>query len=259
MNTKEKTMNRFESKKVYVTGAASGIGQATAIRLASEGASLYLTDLNEEGLAITAEKCEQYGAKVVTAKLDVSNQAQVKATIADCAKQLGGIDAVLNIAGVLLIEHFEKTTIEQFDFLVNVNFKGTFMICQEAMPHLLESGGNIVNCSSVSAYGGVGYGVLYGATKGAVSAMTRGIAVEFAKKGIRCNTIIPGEVSTSMTATPSIPDPESLDFSLMGRGNPLTGQTATPDKIASAIAMLASEDGAYINGAEIRADGGGLS
>ncbi|MCA0932854.1 SDR family oxidoreductase [Lutimonas saemankumensis] len=259
MSTKERTLNRFEGKKVYLTGAASGIGQATAIRLASEGASLYLTDLNEEGLAGTAEQCKKYGAKVVTAKLDVSSQTQVKATIADCTKQLGGIDAVLNIAGVLLIEHFEKTTLEQFDFLVNINIKGTFMVCQEAMPHLLASGGNIVNCSSSSAYCGVGYGVLYGATKGAVSAMTRGIAVEFAKKGIRCNTIIPGEVSTSMTAQPAMPDPESLDFSLMSRGNPLTGQAATPDQIASVIVMLASEDGAYINGAEIRADGGGLS
>jgi len=104
--------------------------------------------------------------------------------------------------------------------------------------------------------GGAGYGAVYGATKGAVSALTRGIAVEFGKKGVRCNAVVPGEVSTAMTAAPALP--EDPDFTIMARQSPLNG-AATPDQIASVIAMLASDDGAYINGAEIRADGGGLS
>ncbi len=250
-------MNRFEGKRVFITGAASGIGQATAVRMASEGASLYITDLNEEGLADTAAQCVAYGAEVVTRRLDVADEAEVNAAIEDCASRLGGIDVVCNIAGVLLIEHFEKTTTEQFNFLVKVNFLGTFLPCRAAMPHLIASKGNIVNCSSTSALGGAGYGAVYGGTKGAVSALTRGLAVEFGGKGVRCNTIVPGDVATSMTAKPKLPD--EPDFSIMSRSNPLDGQSAKPEQIAGVIAMLASEDGSYINGAEIRADGGGLS
>ncbi len=249
-------MNRFDDKRVFVTGAASGIGQATAVRLAGEGASLYLTDLNEDGLADTAAQCAEHGSDVETRKLDVSDEAAVIAAIEDCASRLGGIDVVCNIAGVLLLEHFEETTVDQFNFLVKVNLLGTFLTCRAAMPYLIESGGNIVNTSSTSALSGAGYGVVYGATKGAVSALTRGIAVEFGKKGVRCNAVVPGEVSTAMTAAPELPkDP---DFTIMARQRPLNG-AATPDQIASVIAMLASDDGAYINGAEIRADGGGLS
>ena len=250
-------MNRFDDKRVFVTGAASGIGQATAIRMASEGAALYLTDLNEDGLADTAAQCAELGSDVETRKLDVSDEAAVIAAIEDCASRLGGIDVVCNIAGVLLLEHFEKTTVDQFNFLVNVNLLGTFLTCRAAMPHLIESGGNIVNTSSTSALGGTPYGVIYGATKGAVSALTRGIAVEFAKKGVRCNAVVPGQVSTAMTAAPELP--EDLDFTIMARQGPLNGAAATPDQLASVIAMVASDDGAYINGAEIRADGGGRS
>ena len=158
------------------------------------------------------------------------------------------------IAGVLLLEHFEKTTTEQFKFLVDVNFLGTFLTNRAAIPHLIESGGNIVNCSSVSALAGQAYATVYGASKGAVSALSRGLALEYAKRGVRCNTIIPGVVATPLTAAPKVP--EDIDATLMGRIN---GEVTTPDKIAGAIAMLASDDGAYINGAEIRADGGGLS
>ena len=249
-------MNRFDNKRVFVTGAASGIGQATAVRLASEGASLYLTDLNEDGLGDTAAQCVELGAAVETRKLDVSNEAAVNAAIEDCASRLGGIDVVCNIAGVLLLEHFEKTTVDQFNFLVNVNFLGTFLTSRAAMPYLVESGGNIVNTSSTSALAGAGYGAVYGATKGAVSALTRGIAVEFGKKGVRCNAVVPGEVATAMTAAPELP--EDPDFTLMARQGPLNG-AATPDQLAGVVAMLASDDGAYINGAEVRADGGGLS
>ncbi len=250
-------MSRFEGKRVFITGAASGIGQATAVRMASEGASLYLTDVNEEGLADTAAQCVAHGADVETRKLDVSDKAEVDAAIEDCVSRLGGIDVLCNIAGVLLLEHFEKTTVDQYNWLMDVNVLGTFLPCQAAMPHLIASKGNIVNCSSTSALAGAGYSAAYGASKGAVSALTRGLAIEFGGKGVRVNAIVPGETATPMIAAPKLP--ENPDFSLMGRMAPLDGQTGTPDQIAGAIAMLASDDGSYINGAEVRADGGGLS
>ncbi len=250
-------MDRFEGKRVFITGAASGIGQATAVRMASEGASLYLTDLNTEGLAETAAQCGKYDADVETRALDVTDEAAVNAAIEDCASRFGGIDVLCNIAGVLLLEHFERTTTDHFRFLVNVNFLGTFLPCRAAMPYLVESKGNIVNCSSTSALAGAGYGAVYGASKGAVGALTRGLAVEFGGKGVRCNAIVPGEVATPLIAEPVLP--EDPDFAIMSRMNPIDGQNAKPEQIAGVIAMLASEDGSYINGAEIRADGGGLS
>ncbi len=203
-------MNRFDGKRVFITGAASGIGQATAVRMASEGASLYLTDLNEEGLADTAAQCAAHGAEVVTRKLDVADEAAVNAAIEDCRSQLGGIDVLCNIAGVLLLEHFEKTTTDQANFLFNVNFLGTFLPCRAAMPHLIASKGNIVNCSSTSALAGAGYGAVYGASKGAVGALTRGLAVEFGGKGVRVNAIVPGEVATPLIAAPKLPDDPDL-------------------------------------------------
>ncbi len=114
-------MNRFDGKRVFITGAASGIGQATAIRMASEGASLYLTDMNEEGLTTTAAACSEHGADVETQKLDVTDEAGVNAAIEACVSRFGGIDVLCNIAGVLLLEHFEKTTTEQWKWLLDVN------------------------------------------------------------------------------------------------------------------------------------------
>ncbi len=250
-------MSRFEGKRVFITGAASGIGQATAVRMASEGASLYLTDVNEEGLATTAAQCVAHGADVETRTLDVTDEADVNAAIEECVSRFGGLDSLCNIAGVLLLEHFEKTTTEQWKWLLDVNVLGTALPCRAAMPHLIESKGNIVNCSSTSALAGAGYSAAYGASKGAVSALTRGLAVEFGGKGVRVNAIVPGETATPMIAAPSLP--EDPNFALMGRMAPLDGQTGTPDQIAGAIAMLASDDGSYINGAEVRADGGGLT
>ena len=252
-------MKRFEDKSAFVTGAASGMGQATAIRLASEGASLYLVDLNEGGLAETKAKCEAHGATVVTRKLDVTDEAAATEAIEDCVAQFGKLDVLCNIAGVLVTAHFADTTTDQLDFVYNVNVKGPFVLCKAAMPHLIASKGNIVNCASTSSIGGLAYGVAYSASKGAILAMTRSLAVEFAKQGIRANTIIPGSVATPM-ATGAAPDiKEDMDFGLMARPEPLSGETGTPEQIASVVAMVASDDGAYMTGASLRIDGGGYS
>ena len=249
-------MKRFENKVAFVTGAASGIGRATTIRLASEGASLYIVDMNQAGLEETTKLCGEQGADVEQQTCDVSNEEQVNGAIQACVDRFGKLDVLCNIAGVLLLQHLEHTTVEQFHRVMNINLLGTFMLCKAAMPHLLKSGGNIVNTSSTSALGGAPYGAVYGASKGGVSALTRGIAVEFAKRGVRCNAVVPGEVATNMTQGTNLPD--GLDFSIMSRQGPLN-DPAPPEMIASVIAMVASDDGAYMNGSEIRADGGGLS
>ena len=249
-------MKRMEDKVAFVTGAAAGIGRATALRLASEGASLYLVDLATDGLQETVGLVEKEGAQVVGARCDVSDEADVKQNMADCIERFGKLDALCNIAGILLLDHFPNIAPDQFRRVLEVNLVGPFMLTQAALPHLLESKGAIVNVSSTSALAGMPYGAAYGTSKGGVSALTRTIAVEFGKHGVRCNAVNPGSILTAMAGPGVVP--EDADMKLIMRAQPLD-EPRPPEVVAAVIAMLASEDGAHINGEEIRVDGGTLA
>ena len=249
-------MNRFEGKVAFVTGAAAGIGRATGVRLASEGASVYLVDVAAEGLEETAKLCEELGAEVVFSICDVSNESEVRSNIQACVDRFGRLDTLCNIAGILLLDHFDKITADQFRRVLDVNLVGTFMLAQAALPHLLESKGSIVNTSSTSALSGMPYGSAYGTSKGGVSALTRTLAVEFGKRGVRCNAVNPGSIKTAMMESGQLPD--DADPQLLMRAMPI-GPPRGPEVVAATIALLASEDGIHINGEEIRVDGGTLA
>ncbi len=249
-------MNRFDGKVALITGAAAGIGRATAQRLASEGCRVYIVDVAREGLEETAKLITESGGVVEFATCDVSDEGEVKATVGACVERFGRLDVLCNIAGILLLERFEKIPVEKFRRILEVNLVGTFMLCQAAMPHLIESGGNIVNTSSTSALAGMPYGAAYGTSKGGVSALTRTLAVEFGKQGVRCNAINPGSIKTAMGSGSNLP--EDPDMQLVMRALPID-KPRGPEVIASVVAMLASQDGAHINGEEIRVDGGTLS
>lgn len=249
-------MKRFEGRVAFVTGAAAGIGRATALRLASEGASLYLVDVAVEGLEETVKLCEAEGAAVASARLDVTDEAAVRATVAACVERFGRLDTLCNIAGILLLDHFANIGVDQFRRVLEVNLVGTFVLCQAALPHLLESGGSIVNTSSTSALAGMPYGAAYGTSKGGVSALTRTLAVEFGKQGLRCNAVNPGSITTAMSGPGTVP--EDADMKLIARARPLD-QARGPETVAAVIAMLASDDGVHVNGEEIRVDGGTLA
>lgn len=249
-------MRRFEGKVVFVTGAAAGIGRATALRLASEGAALTLVDVAQEGLEETAKRCAEQGAAVEHRLCDISDEAQVRESIAACVARHGRLDVLCNIAGILLLEHFDEIPIEKFRRVLEVNLVGAFALCQAALPHLLESGGNIVNTSSTSALAGMPYGAAYGTSKGGVSALTRTLAVEFGGKGVRCNAVVPGSIRTAMGSGSTLP--KDADMKLVMRAMPID-KPRGPEVVAAVIAMLASEDGAHINGEEIRVDGGTLA
>jgi len=247
---------RMSGKVAFVTGGAAGIGRATALRIASEGGSVYVVDVAMEGLEETAKLCEETGAAVVASRCDVTDEEDVKRNVAACVERFGKLDALCNIAGILLLDHFPNITADQFRRVLEVNLVGTFVLIQAALPHLIETKGAIVNTSSTSALAGMPYGAAYGTSKGGVSALTRTIAVEFGKKGVRCNAVNPGSILTAMAGPDVVP--EGADMQLIMRAQPLD-RPRGPEVVAATIAMLASEDGVHINGEEIRVDGGTLA
>ncbi len=249
-------LRRFEDRVALVSGAASGIGRATAERLAREGASLLCVDLQAESLEETSKNCSASGAQVEASLCDVSDPAAIAELIQHCVARFGKLDVLCNIAGIVRMDHTHELELDAWNKIMQVNLTGTFLMCKAALPHLIESGGNIVNTSSTSALMGMPYGAAYGASKGGVKALTRTIAVEYAKRGVRANSVCPGSVTTGMTTRAILP--EGIDFSLMQRMMPLD-KPRGPETVAGVIAMLASEDGAHINGEEIRVDGGTLA
>lgn len=249
-------MQRFEGKVALITGAASGIGRATAERLAREGASLFLCDIQQEALQATVKQCQEFGADVEGRSCDIGQAADIVDTVDACIRRFGGIDVLVNVAGILALERTETTTLETWERILRINLTGTFLMCQAALPTLLERGGNIVNLSSTSALAGLAYGAAYGASKGGVLAFTRTLAVEYGKKGLRANAICPGSIKTPMTGRSGLPD--DPDFSLLQRAMALD-EPRGPETVAGVIAMVASDDGAHINGESIRVDGGTLA
>ncbi len=249
-------MKRFAGKVVLITGAASGIGRASAERLAHEGASLFLVDLAKEGLDETLKRCTTAGAEADSASCDVANEDQVNDAVARCIDRFGRLDVLVNVAGILLLAHTHETTASQWQKILDVNLTGTFLFCKAALPHLLASGGNIVNTSSTSALAGMPYGAAYGASKGGVLALTRALAVEYGGRGVRVNALCPGSIKTPMGSGSHLP--EDVNWELLKRAMPLD-KPRDPEVVASVVALLASEDGAHINGESIRMDGGTLA
>jgi NAD(P)-dependent dehydrogenase (short-subunit alcohol dehydrogenase family) len=250
-------MRRFEDKRALVTGAASGIGRATVLRLAQEGARILCADVQAEALQETAKLAEEAGSEASVRVVDVSDPGEAEACVADGVERLGGLDVLVNVAGILRFGRAHELPIETWRRVISVNLDGTFWMCRAALPHLLERRGNIVNVSSVAALSGLPYGAAYAASKGGISAMTRALAVEYSKQGVRCNAVCPGSIKTPMSAG-GAGLPEDADFKLVLRQNTLDVPRG-PEQVASLIAFLASEEAAHINGEEVRVDGGALS
>lgn len=249
-------MKRFEDRVALITGAATGIGRASALRLADEGARLVCCDIETEALEETVKMAREAGAEVEGLECDVSDPGAVESAVAATVERFGQLHVVANVAGILHFEHTHEYPLESWDRILAVNLTGTFLICRAAIPHLLETRGNIVNISSIAALAGHPWTAAYSASKGGVLALTRGIAVEYGKQGLRANAICPGSVTTKIADAFRVP--EGADPKLVRRIMPLD-EFRGPEVVASTLAFVASDDGAHINGATLRVDGATLS
>ncbi|GAA1399544.1 SDR family NAD(P)-dependent oxidoreductase [Kitasatospora putterlickiae] len=251
-------MERFTGRNVLITGGGSGIGQATVHRILAEGGRVVAVDVNEDGLKATLDRATADGTadRLTTAVLDVSDEAAVRAGVTGAVATLGGLDVLVNAAGILRSSHTHATSLEFWNKVIAVNLTGTFLMTREALPALLAGGkGVVVNFSSTSATFAHPYMAAYAATKGGIQSFTHAIAAEYAKQGLRAVCVAPGSIDSGMTNNPGLP--ADTDFSLLAKLSPAIGQGfAGPETVAGVIAMLASDDGAFVTGTELRIDGG---
>ncbi|MER7555888.1 SDR family oxidoreductase [Nocardioides sp. NPDC126508] len=258
-------MNRYEGRRALVTGGGSGIGQATVLRMLAEGGRVVAADVSEAGLADTVTKAGDAADRLHTVVVDISNEASVKTGVADAVTWLGGLDALVNAAGILRSSHTDRTTLDDFEQVLRINLVGTFLMIRESIPALLEGdGAAAVNFSSTSAAFAHPYMAAYAASKGGVQSMTHALAAEYAKQGIRFTSVQPGSISSGMTdgsgaskqsQGPGLP--EDADMNLFMKLAPALGTGfAGPETVAGVVAMLASSDGEFVTGTEIRIDGG---
>ncbi|GAA4098509.1 SDR family NAD(P)-dependent oxidoreductase [Nocardioides kongjuensis] len=262
-------MNRYEGRRALVTGGGSGIGQATVLRMLDEGGSVVAADVSEAGLADTVTKAAALDGdatgRLTTVVMNIADEESVRSGVTAAVEELGGLDVVVNAAGILRSSHTHETSLESFEQVLRVNLVGTFLVIRETIPALREGkGAAVVNFSSTSAMFAHPYMAAYAASKGGIQSMTHALASEYAGAGIRFTSVQPGSISSGMTdgsgasgqsAGPGLP--EDADMSLFLKLAPALGQGfAGPETVAGVVAMLASEDGAFITGTEVRIDGG---
>jgi NAD(P)-dependent dehydrogenase (short-subunit alcohol dehydrogenase family) len=235
-------VTRFAGKAVFVTGAASGIGAATARKFADEGADVVGVDIAGDD------------EKVL--RCDVTDPISVRAAVDTAVQRHGGIDVVVNAAGVMRFNRIADVTLDEWHRHLSVNLTGPFLVSQTALPALLERRGNIVTIASNAGIEGQPYNAAYCASKGGVVLLMKALAVELAKSGVRVNCVCPGGVNTPLIAGAAASIPPDADPQLMERLNSLIPRWIAPEEIAELIAYVASDAAASMTGAAIMIDGG---
>lgn len=246
------TATRFDGRTAIVTGAASGIGRATAMRLAADGAHVGCLD-QADAIEETVEAIRASGGTATGGRVDVRDEDSVAAAVTAVEAELGPTRILANVAGVLRFAHTTELEVAEWDLLIDVNLKGPFLMARATIPSMLANGGGaITNVASSAGMFGQAFMAHYCASKGGVVLMTKSLAWEYLKRDIRVNAIAPSGVKTAMTG--QVDFPEGIDFGLIAKTMAVDNKMMPPEDPAALIAFLSSDEAASINGAIIPID-----
>ncbi len=252
---------RLENKVALITGAASGIGKAIAHEFAQAGAAICIADVNQDGASQTVEELKKHGGDASAYECNVTDSESCQATVNAIQLDWKRIDILVNNAGVGLVGDLLNTKEEDFDRIMNVNAKGVFLMTQSVLPLMIEQGkGNIINMASIASLIAVKDRFAYCASKGAVLMMTKCVALDYVKQGIRCNCICPARVHTPFVdeyLKKNYPGQEQEMFDNLSKYQPV-GRMGKPEEVAYQALYLASEESSFLTGAALPLDGGVL-
>jgi NAD(P)-dependent dehydrogenase (short-subunit alcohol dehydrogenase family) len=247
------TASNMKGKAALVTGAASGLGRATAVALGRVGADVCVVDINAAGLEETALQLRGFGVRTLVRAADLASRDNCVAAVEAAVAELGRLDALCNVAGIIVMCNAHEMRAVDYEKTLAVNLSAPFYLMQAAIPHLLEAQGAVVNVTSSAAFVGEAYAAAYCATKAGLTHMTKALAMEYVHKPIRFNAVAPGGMATNIGNT--IKMPEGVDYALVKRYTGLRGLVEIDD-VADIIAFLASDAGRSYHGACINIDRG---